>query len=142
MLFEKHCRACSHHRQDRNPASVCCLTIGASIEGNDVLADAINLGTLGPTFETSAYVGDAGAGDVDLYRVHAMGAGTLVVAVSPSALLDTTVRLFDESGSDLAVGSKSTAEIMCVESTDPGWATPGQRLSWSQAPPKGTARSR
>ncbi len=87
------------------------LEIGDSDEGNNTFADAVNLGTLGAEFQTTAYLGDTSAGDddIDLYRIHALDAGQIVAAVSPGGVLDTTVRLFDEAGAELSSANNGAA---------------------------------
>jgi VCBS repeat-containing protein len=87
------------------------LEIGDSSESNDELATAVNLGAVGAGFHTSSFLGEtsAGADDVDLYRIHALDAGALVATATPGGVLNTAVRLFDESGAEVSSANPGSA---------------------------------
>ena len=88
------------------PSATYKLKIGSSQEGDSTTATAVNLGTLftGSGFTTTAFTGDGGAGDLDLYRFNVAAMGNLSVTVSPDSAStsthDTTIRLLDSSGAN------------------------------------------
>ena len=82
------------------------LKIGSSQEGDSTTATAVNLGTLfsGSGFSTTAFNGDGGASDLDLYRFNVASAGNLSVTVTPpsGSTHNTTIRLLNSAGMNVA----------------------------------------
>ena len=85
------------------------LQIGNSTDENNLLAKAVNVGSLfaSNTFSTKSFLGDGTelANDVDLHRFSLIAAGTISVAITPDATLSPLLRLFDSAGIEVAVSA-------------------------------------
>ena len=85
------------------PVATYALRIGSNSDLSETLADAVNLGTLqGNTFSSVGLLGDRnGLDDVDLYKFTRATVGTINIAVTPQALNDVVLRLFDSTGAEI-----------------------------------------
>ncbi|MBI1314162.1 hypothetical protein GC176_22945 [bacterium] len=82
------------------------LRLGTSDENNDLISNAVDIGTVfgSKDFTRAAYIGNAnGDVDVDLYQIDLPAGSVLTVTVSPDAGLDTLPRLFMDDGTPLGV---------------------------------------
>jgi len=81
------------------------LRLGTSDENNDLLSNAVDVGTVfsSKDFSRVGFIGNAnGDVDVDLYQVDVPAGSMLSVTVSPDAGLDTLPRLFMDDGTALS----------------------------------------
>ncbi len=90
------------------------LQIGVSEERDNRLGLAVRVGSIfsiaGTDFSTNASIGDdIGADDVDLYRFRLEAAATVDITASPSALLNTQLRLFNDAGVELNISDNGAA---------------------------------
>ncbi len=79
-------------------------------EANDTIPTATNTGiTEVGTATLTAFLGDGGFGtlDRDIFRFTARSGTSLSVRVTPSGPLDSAVRLFDETGTQILVAAES-----------------------------------
>ncbi|HUT92028.1 MAG TPA: GEVED domain-containing protein, partial [Thermoguttaceae bacterium] len=86
------------------------LQVGTSDESNATEATAVRVGTVFNTtnYKNTGFIGDEdGADDVDLYEVQLELGAQIAVTVSPGAGLDTTIRLFNDSGTAIEMGGFS-----------------------------------
>jgi hypothetical protein len=82
------------------------LRVGESNESNQHIGNAENVGTLfsSQNFTRVGVLGDdLGDTDVDLYRFEVAAGATITATVTPEAGVDTVLRLFDDSGSGMAI---------------------------------------
>jgi len=89
------------------------LQVGNSTDENNLLAKAVNVGSLftGNGYSIQSFLGDGTeqANDVDLYRVSLTAAGTITALITPDAALAPLVRLFDSAGNQVAVSTVAAA---------------------------------
>ncbi len=95
------------------------LRVGAAQGDDSTRSTAIKLGTLYNTaedFSTTGYIGDAAStstnvNDVDLYRFEVSTATTVNARVAPQAGHNTTVRLFNSAGVQIAGANNGGAGV-------------------------------
>ena len=89
------------------------LQVGNSTDENNLLAKAVNVGSLfaGNGFSINSFLGDGTelANDVDLYRLSVTAAGTITVGINPDATLAPLVRLFDSAGNAVTASTAAAA---------------------------------
>ena len=103
------------------------VQVGNSTDENNLLSKAVNVGSLftGNGYGVQSFLGDGTeqANDVDLYRVSLTAAGTISALITPDAALAPLVRLFDSSGSEVAVSTAAaagTAQTVSFVAPGPG----------------------
>jgi hypothetical protein len=106
------------------------LRIGNSADDNNAIVKAVNVGTVfqqptrgTPGFSTTAFLGESGPNDVDLYKVHLTDAAALIVTVTPGVGFDPVVRLFDSTGTEVAIkgaGTGAGTNDQLLEACGPG----------------------
>ncbi|MHC4880041.1 MAG: hypothetical protein ACYTGL_26615, partial [Planctomycetota bacterium] len=87
------------------------LRVGDSNESNQLIDDAENVGTIfsSQDFTQVGVLGDDnGDTDVDLYRFDVEPGATITASVTPEAGVDTVLRLFDDTGSGMAIDLDNT----------------------------------
>ncbi len=89
------------------------LQVGNSTDENNLLDKAVNVGSLftGNGYSVQSFLGDGTelANDVDLYRLSLTAAGTITALITPDAALAPLVRLFDATGTQVAVSTVAAA---------------------------------
>ncbi|NCY01625.1 MAG: hypothetical protein EBX36_01635 [Planctomycetia bacterium] len=99
------------------------LQVGGGADTNSKLDKAVTVGSIFqqpgavPAYTTTAFLGEANANDVDLYKVNLTAAGTITVKATPDAGFNPRLRLFDSTGAAITAGVVYTNNATGVAET-------------------------